>query len=180
MIYYMHGMSKPYIMAFDIEYDKEKLIQVAGIILKNIGKNIYQIYRSFNSYIKQENLSIFVQQYTNITQEFIAQYGVSLSESIDTWNKFVEEIDYDDMLIVSHGIYQDSVILKNNGFDITPYEQWCTYNMSKWVLDRDCNISLSDLCQEFGMIPISTHNAYADSLMTLNILSVLLKIEEDT
>ena len=32
MIYYMRGMDKPYIMAVDIEYDKNKIIQLLDSI----------------------------------------------------------------------------------------------------------------------------------------------------
>ena len=77
MIYYMRGMDKPYIMSIDVEYDKNKIIQLGSIILKKIGKELYQPCRSLNVYIKT-NICQFVQDYTNITQEFLDNYGVTL------------------------------------------------------------------------------------------------------
>lgn len=131
MIYYMHSMSKPYIMSVDVEYDKDKLIQVGAIILKHLGNHLYQVCRSYNTYIKQNDLSAFVQDYTNITQDFIQEYGVELDEAHKLWEEFVSSIHPEDILVVSHGIHQDDIILYNNGFDISRNEHWCTYNMSK-------------------------------------------------
>ena len=88
-------------------------------------------------------------------------------------------INVDDMLVLSHGIHQDSIILKENGFSIDEYEHWCTYNMSKWVVGRDTHLTLSDLLKEFGIIPVGEHNAYADSLNTLLLFSVLLKLDSE-
>jgi hypothetical protein len=91
----------------------------------------------------------------------------------------VDGINVDDMLVLSHGIHQDSIILKENGFSIDEYEHWCTYNMSKWVVGRDTHLTLSDLLKEFGIIPVGEHNAYADSLNTLLLFSVLLKLDSE-
>ena len=63
-----------------IEYDENKIIQLGSIILKRIGKELYQPCRSLNVYIKTK-VCQFVQNYTNITQEFLDNYGVSLEEA---------------------------------------------------------------------------------------------------
>lgn len=82
MIYYMHNISKPYILSVDVEYDKNKLVQVGAIMLKNVGENLYQICRSFNVYIKDNSVSRFVQEYTNITEEFLKEYGVTKEQAL--------------------------------------------------------------------------------------------------
>ena len=51
--------------------------------------------------------------------------------------------------------------------------------MSKWVVGRDIHLTLSDLLKEFGIIPVGEHNAYADSLNTLLLFSVLLKLDSE-
>ena len=81
MIYYMRGMVKPYIMAIDIEYDKNAIIQLGSITLKIVGEYLYQPCRSLNIYIKRENVCQFVQDYTNITQDFLNEYGITLEDA---------------------------------------------------------------------------------------------------
>lgn len=127
----MHNVNKEYIASIDIEYDNGNIIQIGSIMLKKIGKNIFQVCRSFNVYIKKEGVTKFVQEYTNINQSFLNEYGVSLQEAQESWKEYLKDIDEDDLLFVSHGIYQDSLILANNGFSIDSYEHWCTCNMSK-------------------------------------------------
>lgn len=81
MIYYMRGMDKPYIMAIDIEYDKNAIIQLGSITLKRVGEYLYQPCRSLNIYIRKNDLCQFVQDYTNITQDFLNEYGETLEEA---------------------------------------------------------------------------------------------------
>lgn len=179
MVIYMHNLIKPYILVFDIEYDKQQIIQISGILLQNIRKGLYQINRSINIYINNPHLSSFVQNYTNITQEFLDEYGVDLDEAHQLWKEFLEPFDPDDVLVVSHGIYQDSLVLRDNGFDIEDYEHWCTYNMAKWVLDRDDHLTLNDICAEMGYSMLFPHNAYADALANVFVYSFLLKPAEE-
>lgn len=179
MIYYMRGMDKPYIMAIDIEYDKHAIIQLGSITLKRVGEYLYQPCRSLNIYIKRENVCQFVQDYTNITQEFLNEYGITLEEAQQQWLSYVNEFEFDDVLVVSHGIHQDSILMKEHGFNVDYYEQWCTYNHSKWVLERENNLTLSAVLEESGILPVNEHNAYADAISTLNVLSFLLKLEGD-
>lgn len=180
MIYFMRGMDKPYIMAIDIEYDKSRIIQLGSIVLKHIGNSIYQPCRSLNLYIKTKEVCQFVQDYTNITQDFLNAYGVTKEEAILQWNQFVNDFTFDDVLVVSHGIHQDSLLMKEFGFNIDNYEHWCTYNHSKWVLEREHDLSLTDILEEGGLLPVGEHNAYADALATINVLAFLLKMEGDT
>ena len=177
MIYYMHNVNKKYIASIDIEYDNGDIIQIGSIMLKKIGKNIFQTCKSFNIYIQKDNLSKFIQEYTNINQDFLNEYGVSLEEAQALWKTYVGNIGKDDILFVSHGINQDSCMLRNHGFNIDEFEHYCTYNMSRWVLERDNKLSLSDVMREGGLSPIQEHNAYADALATINVFSYLLKIE---
>lgn len=177
MIYYMRGMEKPYIMAIDVEYDKDKIIQLGSILLKNIGGCLYQPCRSLNVYIAQTNICQFIQDYTNITKEFMKEYGDSLEEAQSKWSAYIDGLKTEDVLVVSHGINQDSIIMRSNGFDIDCFEHWCTYNHAKWVFKRQNNVGLADILQESGLIPVGEHNAYGDAFSTLSVLSFLLKLE---
>lgn len=175
----MRGIEKPYIMSIDIEYDKNRIIQLGSILLKHIGHSIYQPCRSLNVYIQTPKVCQFVQDYTNITQEFLDTYGVSKEEAIQQWLAYNEGLAADDVLVVSHGIHQDSLLMRDFGFNIDTYEHWCTYNHSKWVLERENALTLSEVLKEGGLIPVGEHNAYADALATLNVLAFLLKTEEE-
>lgn len=57
MIIYFAGQTKPYVLILDVEHDQEKLIQVAGLLFKNVGDSLYQIAKNFNFYIKQKELN---------------------------------------------------------------------------------------------------------------------------
>ena len=70
----MHNVNKKYIASIDIEYDNGDIIQIGSIMLKKIGKNIFQTCKSFNIYIQKDNLSKFIQEYTNINQDFLKFY----------------------------------------------------------------------------------------------------------
>lgn len=177
MIYFMRGLTKPYIMSIDIEYDNNEIIQIGSIVVKNIGENLYQPYKSLNLYVKKDILSKFIQDYTNITKSFLDEYGEDEDNAKRIWREYISEFAYDDLLIISHGIHQDIMLMNECGFNIEGYENWCTYYYSKCVLKREWQLSLSDIIEECGLIPISEHNAYADALSTLNIFSFLLKLE---
>lgn len=180
MVFYMRNETKPYLLAIDIEYDEQKIIQISGIMLQAIDKYIYQVCRSLNLYVRPpHSLSKFVQQYTGITVDFIEKYGVELSEAHQSWEEFLEGIDKDDLLIFSHGIFQDLELLADSGFRVDDYEVWDTLNMSKFVLEREQHLTLQELVSEAGLPPIQQHNAYGDALSTLMLYSYLLKIQGD-
>lgn len=84
MIFYMRDESKPYIVSLDVEHEGRQIIQVGAVMLQWIGESVYQICRSLNVYVKVDfTISAFVQRYTDITNDFIQQYGISLKEAIE-------------------------------------------------------------------------------------------------
>lgn len=173
MILFLEGMEKPHICAFDIEHDQGRLIQFAGIIFQNVGGNLYQISRSLNVYIKQPYLSEFISTFSRIDEDFINMYGVELEEAQEQFNSFIDGLD--DILFASHGIFQDSLILKENGIQLGAYDHLCTYELAKRVLDRKNQLSLNSIANECGCMNVGNHNAYGDALTTAYILSFLLK-----
>lgn len=180
MIFYMHDESKPYIVSLDIEHDERHIIQLSAIMLKNIGPSIYQICRSLNVYIKTvPSVSRFVQSYTEITDKVLDTYGVTLAEAVELWDTFVGDIDKDDILLFSHGIYQDSELMYDHGFDVNDYEMWDTLIMSKQIFEREDHLTLQELVTEAGFPPIRQHNAYGDAFSNLMLYSYLLKLQGD-
>ena len=149
-------------------------------MLQWIGDSVYQICRSLNVYVDVDfPLSAFVQKYTEITNSVIRDYGVPLSEANALWEEFIGDIPHDDILIFSHGIFQDIDIMDDNGFNIENFELWDTLNMSKFILERDNHLTLQELAEEGGFPPIKQHNAYADALTNLMLYSYLLKLQGD-
>lgn len=179
MIVYFHKVNKPYIMVIDVEHDQGKLLEFAAVLFKRVGKYLYQICKSVNFYVKQKRLTPFIKDYICIDENFLDEYGVEMEEARDMFEEFVERIPSDDLMVVSHGIHQDDLVLFNNGINIGIYEHWCTYNMSKWVLERYNNLTLEEVSREFGYTILSKHNAYADVWATVAVYSGLLKIEEE-
>lgn len=180
MIVYFAGQTKPYVMVLDVEHDQEKLIQVAGILFKSVGQHLYQIAKNFNFYIKQQELSKWIQRYLEISPATLQAQGIELEEfKLIFETQIINDIDVDDLVVVSHGIHQDDLVLYHNGINIGCYEQECTYNMSKWILERQTNIKLGDIASEFGYVVLHEHNAYADAWATVAVYSVLSKLQEE-
>ena len=180
MIFFMRDETKPYIVSLDIEHDGQNIIQIGAIMLKSIGESIYQICRSLNVYVKNnKGISTFVQKYTDISNSFLDVYGVELHDAIKQWNDFTNGIHKDDILIFSHGIFQDLTLMESNGFDVNDYEIWDTLNMSKFTFKRDSRLTLQELVCEVGFPPIKQHNAYSDAFSNLMLYSYLLKVQGD-
>lgn len=175
MIIYLNGITKPYVCAFDIEHDQGRLLQFAGILFKSVGTNLYQICKSVNFYLKKERLSAFFEGFTNIDLEFIKTYGISNEEAQQTLAEFIGDVGAENILFVSHGVTQDYMTLKENGFGLGDTELLCTYELAKEVLDRKSNLSANDVALECGYFNPCSHNAYGDAVSTIIILSYLLK-----
>lgn len=175
MIINFKGLSKyDYILCMDIEHDKGKLIQFAGLLYKQIETDNFQLVTSMNMYINQDILSEFIQSFTGITQEFMNTYGSSIDECIDTiFNKLLVNTEPNKTLIVSHGVHQDCIILEQNGIDLSEYDHACTLKMAQQVLKRTHDLSLNDISNEFGLGLCNLHNAYIDALATAMTLSSL-------
>lgn len=175
MILYLKNIEAPYICVFDIEHDKGKLIQFAGIMFKRVGNFLYQICRSINIYIKRDSLSDFITNLSGIDINFLNNNGVTIEDFKDKFNSFINVNN--DILFVSHGIHQDSMVLKENGISIDDFPHLCTYKLAKRT--NDSGYSLSSLSEKYGLPVSIAHNAYEDAKTTAFVLSVLLKLEEE-
>ena len=175
MVVYFEEMTAPYIVVMDVEHDQGKLLQYAGVLFQKIGDSLYQIARSVNFYIKRDTVSNFTAYFTHITEKFLQQYGISEEEAIQQFNEFLKDIPHEDVIFVSHGIHQDSLVMKESGLNIDDCPHLCTHKLARIVLNRDKKLKLSDVLSEAGLCSVLEHNAYTDALETAWALSFLLK-----
>lgn len=173
MILYFHEMTCPYVCAFDIEHDSGKVFQFSGVMFKRVGDGLYQLCRNINIYART-NISKFISKFTGISQGFLNSYGVSRNEFLNLFIDFLDGIDLDDVVFLSHGAHQDIKILIENEFPIDGAHYMCTYNMAKQILDRSEHLTVGDIAEECGYA-FPAHNAYNDAMATAIILSFLLK-----
>ena len=179
MIVYFKGLETPYLAAIDIEHDQGHMIQFAGILMKQVGEELYQVAKSTNFYVKRHHLNDFTTRYTHISVQFNEDCGITLDEACKKfYDEFIGEIPMEEITFVSHGIKQDSIVLKESGINIDNSPHICTYNIAKNVLKRDKKVKLSDVIYEAGFCSVLEHNAYTDALETIYALSFLLKQED--
>jgi DNA polymerase III alpha subunit (gram-positive type) len=184
MLVVFKGIKEDNILVFDAEYNTGDLIQFAGILFKKVQKDIFQISKSVNIYVKLENSSInrFIKAFTGITDEFLEENGVSLLEAKEEIEKFLEHKGT--IIFVSHGLYNDRQILLDNEIDFYGEDEEklpgiCTYKMAQKVLKRQNKLSLTDVAAEAGVFLSNTHNAFDDTWATIAVLSLLCKLEEE-
>ena len=179
MVIFVKNETHPYILVFDIEFDKTVLVQFSGLLFKKVGDSIYQLAGSCTQYVKHKPSYPF-SQYTHIKKDFLELNGVNIEDIVLTIKEdFIGDIDYKDILIVSHGLNNDRKILKTNGIDFTECDGWCTFQNGKRILGRDKNLKLDDIATEAGFYLDGAHNAYHDAWATVAVLTYLKKIEGD-
>lgn len=174
MILYFNHLEAPYICVFDIEHDQCELVQFAGLLFKRIGDGLYQLSRNLNLYVEHK-ITPFFKKFSKISQSFLDEYGVSKEDAKETLHEFLDGIPKEHLLLVSHGVYQDNIILNRNDIKTEGYNTLCTYELAKKVTGRLNHLTVHDLCNECGCVGIAEHNAYSDAFMTACILSFLLK-----
>lgn len=116
MLIYVPNEQHEYILIFDIEFDDLKLVEFSGLLFQRIGENVYQLAKSINQYINTDIGYRFV-SYTNITSAFLQENGVSLRELQDMLRDFMPQCDVHQLLLVSHGLRSDLLLLQKNGID---------------------------------------------------------------
>lgn len=167
------------IILFDIEYDQMSLVQFAGLLLHKVDNNLFKLTKSVNFYVKQnKQLNPFFVKYTNINDEFLQEKGVSWLEAVTLFNSFIDGINNENCLVVSHGVKNDLHVLEANNIQFNIDNHYCTYNNAKRILQRDNMLSLDVLAAESGYALFNAHNAYADVWGTLNVFCYLKELEE--
>ena len=149
---------------FDIEYDQTSIVQLAMLVFDKVEPCIYELTASINIYVRQlQKLNPFFVKYTNITDKFLAEKGVSLEEAQGCVNSFLAEVELNSTLVISHGVKNDLDMLLANGFNLKVIpNHFCTYNAAKRIFKRNERLSLKDIAAEGCFIMYDEHNAYAD------------------
>lgn len=187
MIIKCYNETHPYLLFIDIEFNNKTLVQFAGLLFTRIDSDgTYQLKSSCNHYVTTKVCYPFM-EYTSITNTFLEQNGISLSDLRENVFEFLKDIDLKDVLLISHGLKNDRIILQSNNLEMSyitsnntkrPIDGYCTFNNAKRILGREKHLSVSDLCEECGYYLHHAHNAFNDVWAEVAIFTYLRKIEE--
>ena len=185
MLVVFKGIKQQNVLVFDAEYNEGDLIQFAGILFLQVEEEIFQISKSINIYIKLEDnktINKFIQDFTGISNEFLIEHGISLSDAQKTINEFID--CKGDLLFVSHGLTNDRMTMENNGIDFYNIQNkavngFCTYNNAKRILKREKKLTLEDIAAEAGLSLSNKHNALDDAWATIAVFSLLCKLDSE-
>ena len=185
MLIKCYNETHPYLLFIDLEFDTRSLVQFAGLLFKKIDNDGgYQLMRSYNAYVTQ-NVCYPFAEYTSITNSFLQENGVRIQDVKNfIFEDFLEDIDLNQMMIISHGLRNDRMILAENGINLNVYNEkpidgYCTFTNAKRILKRKDKMTLHDLCEECGYFLHHAHNAYNDVWGEVAIFTYLRKKEEE-
>lgn len=189
MIIKCYNENHPYLLFIDIEFDNTHLIQFAGLLFKRIDTDgTYQLQTSINQYVSAKVGYPFM-EYTGINNSFLDENGIPLS-SLRTliFDDVLGEIPMKDIMVISHGLRNDRLVLSRNGINLSQYadengawkpiDGYCTFNNAKRILNRNDHVGAADLANQFGYYLHNAHNAYNDVWSEVVIFTALKKIEE--
>jgi DNA polymerase III epsilon subunit-like protein len=179
MLVVFKGIKQEYVYIADTEYDRDALLQSAGLVFQRVDErnDIYQLAFSFNYYIKQRSIHPYIQKFTGITTKWLKENGLTKKEFIDLYDDMFDGIDPKDVLFVSHGTQADKKVIQTSEVKFIPEHFFCTYKAAKRVLEREEKLTLTDVAKEAGFMLQNTHDAYADAVATAFIFSFLKKLE---
>lgn len=187
MISVFKGIENSHVLIFDAEYNEGFIIQFAALLFRKIDKDIFQIKKSINFYVKlpeEKEINYFIRDFTGITDWYLNIFG----ERIEDARKMIEDfirIEEDDLLVVSHGLYNDRQTLLNNDIDFyldskdREINGICTYNAAKRLFNRDKKLRLEDIATEAGIFLSNNHNAFDDAWATVSVFCLVCKLEEE-
>jgi hypothetical protein len=186
MIIKTYNENHEYLVFIDIEFNNRELVQFAGLLFKRIEDETYQLMRSCNQYVTTRVCYPFM-EYTSITNSFLEANGVSLKDvQTIVFDDFLADIDLKDVMVISHGLKNDRLVLLQNGINLSyrddnkrlPVDGYCTFNNSKHILGRDNHLTAKDLASECGYYVHHAHNAFNDVWAEVAIFTYLKKIEK--
>ena len=187
MIIKCYNEKHPWLLFLDIEFDQLQLVQFSGALFKKIDEDTYQLASTITQYITA-SVSIYFQDYTKITQDFLATNGIPLESLRDLlFGEVLKDIDMGDLMVISHGLKNDRLVLKENDINFNyyvdaedktkPIDGYCTFNNAKRILNREKKLKLEDLAEEAGYYLSCAHNAYNDMWATVSVFTFLKKLD---
>lgn len=114
----------------------------------------------------------------------MAENGVTLEDARTfLTDDLLGDIELDDLLLISHGLKNDRLILLDNGIglcrsDGRVVDGYCTFNAAKRILERQNRLKLEDLATECGYYLHHAHNAFSDVWAEVAVYTYLKKVEE--
>lgn len=187
MIIKCYNEKHPWLLFLDIEFDQLQLVQFSGALFKRIDEDTYQLASTITQYVTA-SVSVYFQDYTRITQDFLATNGIPLDSLKDLiFGEVLKDIDMGDLMIISHGLKNDRLVLKENDINfnyyngtdgkVKPVDGYCTFNNAKRILNREKKLKLEDLAEEAGYYLSCAHNAYNDMWATVAVFTFLKKMD---
>lgn len=191
MVIKCYNENHPYILFIDLEFFTNKkggethnhLVQFAGLLFKWIDTDTYQLMRSCNEYVTDKVCYPFA-EYTAITTNFLTENGVPLRDMIlSIQEDFLGDIPLNELLVVSHGLKNDRLVLIANRLNLNTYNDkpidgYCTFENARKILKRKEELTLSDIATECGYYLHHAHNAYNDVWANVAVFTYLRKVEE--
>lgn len=187
MISVFKGIENSHVLIFDAEYNEGFIIQFAALLFRRIDKDIFQIKKSINFYVKlpeEKEINYFIRDFTGITDWYLNIFGETIEDARKMIEDFIQ-IEEDDLLVVSHGLYNDRQTLLNNDIDFyldskdREINGICTYNAAKRLFNRDKKLRLEDIATEAGIFLSNNHNAFDDAWATVSVFCLVCKLEEE-
>lgn len=188
MIIKCYNEKHPWLLFLDIEFDHLKLVQFSGALFKRIDDDTYQLATTITQYVTT-SIGTYFEDYTNISQDFIAVNGIPLDSLKDLiFGEVLKDVKMSDLMVISHGLKNDRLVLKENGINFNfytdekdgkmkPIDGYCTFNNAKRILNRDKKLKLEDLSEEAGYYLSGAHNAYHDMWATITVFTFLKKLD---
>jgi exonuclease I len=179
MVVFFKGIKHQHIFVCDIEYDRSKIVQFAGLLFKNIDmkNSLYQIAGSINVFLQHDNIDPHIVKYTGIDRSLLKSVGKTDQDFMTQYKTLFANVDLDNTLFASHGSKNDRKILKDSGLVSLPKHSFCTYRNAKRILNRSVDLTLFKVAEEAGYFLDNAHDAFADAWATVAALSFLLKID---
>lgn len=188
MTIHCYNENHPYLLFIDIEFDKENLIQFAGLLFRRIDNEVYQLIRSGNQYKSPDNRVCYpFVEYTGLTNDFLKENGIP-AEDLKNFiiEDMLEDIPLNELEIISHGLRNDRLVLLRNGINLSTYTEdgksfpidgYCTYKNARRILNRNSNLKEGDLAEESGYFMHNAHNAFCDVWGEVSVFTYLKKVE---
>ena len=174
MIIKCYDIDKEYLLFLDIEFNNLDLVQYAGLLFQRIDDETYQLMRSCNLYITTQVCYAFA-DYTSITTGFLEENGVPLDSAVDIiLYDFLKDIPEEELLLISHGLKNDRIVLEKAGLDLA-CEGYCTFTNARRILMRQDQLSLEALATEAGYYLHHAHNAFNDVWAEVSVFTYLQK-----
>lgn len=182
MIIYIPEEKHDSLLFVDTEFSgsERELIQASLIHFQRLKKQepLYYFSSSLNIY-KDTKVTVGFENYTNIKQGFLGNYGLKPEDFAARLNQFVidNKLNSCNTLLIGHGLPQDHELLLKEGCNLMLVDTYDTFQEAKRILEIKTGLSLESLSATSGYFTSTQHDAYQDAYALIPIFSHL-KISE--